>query len=168
MALRCRFEYRLLVETRQQVSMTLWCTPPAAHPSWAVHSSPPSLPQVMFDFIGKAMVLQPADSHTFAAREGDHPLLPPGPGLYVVREPTPFNTVAATLRRDAGYVRQAVHQAICNLASPPLPGPPSVLVPLAPAKLSARATAKAAKAQQPCRAVHSARCVLLSCAVLCT
>lgn len=112
---------------------------------------------VMFDFIGKAMVLQPADSHTFAAREGDHPLLPPGPGLYVVREPTPFNTVAATLRRDAGYVRQAVHQAICNLASPPLPGPPSVLVPLAPAKLSARATAKAAKAQQPCRAVHSAR-----------
>ena len=48
----------------------------------------------MFDFIGKVMVLQPPSDASFVAGEGYHPLLPAGPGLYVLREPSAFNTVA--------------------------------------------------------------------------
>ena len=44
----------------------------------------------MYTFIGRLVVLQPDASHAFVRgkkeREG-HPLLPPGPGLYTLREP---------------------------------------------------------------------------------
>lgn len=55
----------------------------------------PSLPQVMFDFVGKVMVLQPQADASFVARsERPHPMLPAQPGLFVLREPTPMSTVA--------------------------------------------------------------------------
>lgn len=56
-------------------------------------SSPPL--QVMFDFVGKVLVLQPEEGASFVARgERPHPMLPPQPGLFVLREPTPMSTVA--------------------------------------------------------------------------
>lgn len=71
---------------------------------------------VMFNFIGKMMVLQPSADASFVYGEGNHPLLPPVPGLYVVREPVPaLNSVTATLKQDASFVQQAVAQAISNL-----------------------------------------------------
>lgn len=49
----------------------------------------------MFDFVGKVLVLQPEEGASFVARgERPHPMLPPQPGLFVLREPTPMSTVA--------------------------------------------------------------------------
>jgi hypothetical protein len=62
-------------------------TPPTPPP----HPPPP---QLMFDFIGQVWVLQPEEEATYVAGEGYHPLLPPGPGLYLVREPTPLTAAA--------------------------------------------------------------------------
>lgn len=54
--------------------------------------------QVMFDFVGKVLVLQPEADASFVAKgEGLHPMLPPAPGLWVLRDPTPFNTVTGEL-----------------------------------------------------------------------
>ena len=178
----------------------------------------------MFDFIGKMMVLQPPSEASFVAGEGYHPLLPAGPGLYVLREPTAFNTMAGgwagrcradvgwltrlgsrcwlrlamalsawllaglpaqqapcfsiegeltgwladlhalprslpavTLRRDAGFVRQAVQQAISNL---PAAGSGAMAAASTAVVPAPRKGAKAVAA--PSRPVHSAGCVSLA------
>jgi len=46
--------------------------------------------QVMYTFVGRLVVLQPDAAHAFVKGEREaagHPLLPPGPGLYTLREP---------------------------------------------------------------------------------
>lgn len=137
------------------------------------HLPPNPLPsthpkQIMFDFVGKVLVLQPDPASAFVARgERPHPMLPPVAGLYVLREPTPFNTVAATLQRDAGYVREAVQAAISNLPAAaaaattggaaeqaPAPAPPAAL---APAAARSKALVPAGRAPAPAPAVGSAR-----------
>ncbi len=45
--------------------------------------------QVMYYIIGKIIVLQPDAELTFVGGEGYHPMLPAGPGLFTLREPTP-------------------------------------------------------------------------------
>lgn len=45
--------------------------------------------RVMFNFVGKMMVLQPAASAKFVGTEGYHAMLPSQPGMFVVREPAP-------------------------------------------------------------------------------
>lgn len=42
----------------------------------------------LYSFIGTLLILQPAREHAFImGDDADHPLLPPGPGFYYVREP---------------------------------------------------------------------------------
>ena len=48
--------------------------------------------------MGKMMVLQPDSEHTFVRGEADHPMLPPGPGLYTLREPSLMSSVASSMR----------------------------------------------------------------------
>ncbi|KAL4443837.1 hypothetical protein ABPG75_011574 [Micractinium tetrahymenae] len=99
---------------------------------------------VMFDFIGKMMVLQPEAEASFVGGEGHHPLLPPGAGLFLVREPAALSSVAATLKNDASFVQQAVAQAISNL-----PAPAAAAAPASPGALAAKKTeARPAKQQQ--------------------
>jgi hypothetical protein len=43
--------------------------------------------QVMYYFLGKVLVLQPDPQLKFVQEPG-HPMLPEGPGLYTLREPT--------------------------------------------------------------------------------
>jgi hypothetical protein len=50
--------------------------------------------QVMYYFLGKMIVLQPDEEHTFVKGEPGHPMLPPGPGLYTLREPSLLSAVA--------------------------------------------------------------------------
>ncbi|KAK9862875.1 hypothetical protein WJX84_009025 [Apatococcus fuscideae] len=42
---------------------------------------------VMYGAVGTTLILQPDSAHTFV-REPDHPMLPPGPGLYNLRPPS--------------------------------------------------------------------------------
>lgn len=51
--------------------------------------------QVMYYFMGKMLVLQPDQDHTFVKGEPDHPMLPMGPGLYTLREPSLLSSVAS-------------------------------------------------------------------------
>jgi hypothetical protein len=90
----------------------------------------------MFDFIGKMMVLQPPSDASFVAGEGYHPLLPAGPGLYVLREPTAFNTMAGGWDRQAaagglwgagcGYLKRIAMGVSWLLAGLPAQQGPSV------------------------------------------
>ncbi|BDA46183.1 probable phospholipase A1 PLIP3, chloroplastic [Coccomyxa sp. Obi] len=57
--------------------------------------------QVMYYFLGKMLVLQPDQDHTFVKGEPDHPMLPMGPGLYTLREPSLLSTVASGARAKA-------------------------------------------------------------------
>lgn len=41
----------------------------------------------LYYFVGRMIVLQPDRFHTFVANDPDHPLLPPGPGMYYIAEP---------------------------------------------------------------------------------
>lgn len=41
----------------------------------------------MYSAVGTTLILQPDSAHTFV-REPDHPMLPPGPGLYTLRPPS--------------------------------------------------------------------------------
>ena len=56
--------------------------------------------QVMYYFLGKMFVLQPDDEQSFV-REPDHPMLPPGPGLYTIHEPSRLASTAGDMRRAA-------------------------------------------------------------------
>jgi hypothetical protein len=138
---------------------------------------------VMFDFVGKVMVLQPEAGATFVARgERPHPMLPPQPGLFVLREPTPMSTVAATLQQDAGFVRDAVNHAISNLPAAVAAAaagpdgitapPPAVAAALAPAATpkaaskagagSGKGSAKASKPRAPVRSAREAALELMN------
>lgn len=52
----------------------------------------------MYYFLGKMIVLQPAKEQTFVKGEPYHPMLPPGPGLYTLREPSLLSSVASGAR----------------------------------------------------------------------
>ena len=52
------------------------------------HASLHSARGVLYSFVGRLMVLQPDPVLKFAALEGPHPMLPPGPGLYTLRSPS--------------------------------------------------------------------------------
>ncbi len=193
----------------------------------------------MFDFVGKVMVLQPEADASFVARsERPHPMLPPQPGLFVLREPTAMSTVAggagccraccylckqgshwwrqpggvqqvavcllassaavtdclvphaalclvaATLQQDAGFVRDAVNQAISNLpaaVAAAAAGPDGIVTPppaaaaavaLAPASApkaaskagggGSKGAGKAPKARPPVRSAREAALELMN------
>lgn len=70
--------------------------------------------RVMFNFVGKMIVLQPdAESSFVAAGEGYHAMLPQKPGMFVVREPTVAESMASQMQREA----QMVADVITNLPS---------------------------------------------------
>ena len=52
----------------------------------------------MYYFVGRMMVLQPDGEQTFVRGVPYHPMLPPGPGLYTLREPSLPAKVAAGAR----------------------------------------------------------------------
>ena len=56
--------------------------------------------QVMYYFLGKMFVLQPDEEQSFV-REPYHPMLPPGPGLYTIHEPSRLASRAGDMRRAA-------------------------------------------------------------------
>ena len=64
--------------------------------------------RVMFNFVGKMIVVQPANDAKFVGSDGYHPMLPARPGAYVVREPGTFAEVAAQVQRDARVVADAI------------------------------------------------------------
>jgi hypothetical protein len=59
----------------------------------------------MFNFVGQVMVLQPDAELTFVGGEGYHPMLPPGPGLFLVREPSVLRTMQCDVARVAAAVQ---------------------------------------------------------------
>lgn len=59
--------------------------------AFRLHSSLHSARGVLYSFVGRVMVLQPAEDLTFA-EEGPLPMLPPGPGLYTLRHPSLMGT----------------------------------------------------------------------------
>jgi hypothetical protein len=68
--------------------------------------------RVMFNFVGKMIVLQPDVQSSFVASgEGYHAMLPQKPGMFVLREPTVAETVQAQMQREA----QMVADVITNL-----------------------------------------------------
>ena len=42
--------------------------------------------QAMYHQLGRILILQPDEEHNFVCGEADHPMLPPGPNLYALRE----------------------------------------------------------------------------------
>ena len=58
------------------------------------HSSLHSARGVLYSFIGRMMVLQPAADLTFTQGEGPHPMLPEGSGLYTLRHPSLLGAAA--------------------------------------------------------------------------
>lgn len=123
--------------------------------SFREHSCLSSSRTVMFDFIGKMMVLQPEAGASFVGGEGHHPLLPPTAGLFLVREPVALSSAAATLKNDARLVQQAVAQAISNL---PAAAAAAATGAASPATVGAAAPAsKAAQQHQVTRPVSGAR-----------
>jgi len=60
--------------------------------------------QVMYYFLGKMLVMQPDREHTFVKGEADHPMLPAGPGLYTLREPSLLSSVASGARAKAAQL----------------------------------------------------------------
>ena len=63
----------------------------------------------MYYFLGKMFVLQPDDGHSFV-REPDHPMLPSGPGLYTLQEPSKLASGARSVR-SAAAAQLAGHAA---------------------------------------------------------
>ena len=51
--------------------------------------------QVMYYFLGKMFVLQPDENAPFVKGEAYHPMLPPGPGIYTLREPSLLSTLTS-------------------------------------------------------------------------
>lgn len=67
--------------------------------------------RVMFNFVGKMIIVQPVADAKFVGSDGYHSMLPACPGAYVIREPGTLAGVAAQVQRDA----QVVADAITNL-----------------------------------------------------
>ena len=68
--------------------------------------------QVMYYFLGKMFVLQPDDQQSFV-REPDHPMLPPGPGLYTIHEPSRLASTAGDMRRAAASQLAGLCSSLC-------------------------------------------------------
>ena len=66
--------------------------------------------QVMYYFLGRTLVLQPDEEHSFVYGVGDHPMLPRGPNLYTLREPW-------KLQRAASRLGQAVQKLDNHLSN---------------------------------------------------
>lgn len=64
--------------------------------------------RVMFNFVGKMIIVQPVADAKFVGSDGYHAMLPPRPGAYVVREPGALAGVAAQVQRDARVVADAI------------------------------------------------------------
>lgn len=47
----------------------------------------------MFNFVGQVLVLQPDAEHPFVGGEGYHPMLPPSPNLFMIRQPSVLGAV---------------------------------------------------------------------------
>ncbi|KAL4542680.1 hypothetical protein Ndes2526B_g04631 [Nannochloris sp. 'desiccata'] len=82
--------------------------------------------RVMFNFVGKMIVLQPDVQSSFvSAGEGYHSMLPQKPGMFVLREPTVVETMHAQMQRET----EMVSDAITNLpatASSAMDVPPTI------------------------------------------
>ena len=84
--------------------------------------------KLMYNFIGKMLVVQPAQALTFVS-EPDHPMLPEGPGMFSLVEPYLVSTIMARARRDAavkegwaiGKEVPTLQQAILELMDTPHP-----------------------------------------------
>ena len=63
----------------------------------------------MYYFLGKMFVLQPDEEHSFV-REPYHPMLPYGPGLYTLQEPSMLASGARSMR-SAAAAQLAGHAA---------------------------------------------------------
>lgn len=48
----------------------------------------------MYYPIGRTLILQPDELHSFVHGGADHPMLPPGPNLLALREPWSFSEAA--------------------------------------------------------------------------
>jgi hypothetical protein len=85
--------------------------------------------KLMYNFIGKMLVLQPDQSLTFASQEPCHPMLPEGPGIYSLVQPYLVSTIMAKARREAaardgwaiGKEVPTLRQAILELMDTPHP-----------------------------------------------
>lgn len=64
----------------------------------------------MYNFVGQTLVLQPDEEQVFVGGESYHPMLPPGPGLFLVREPSVLHSVRDVARRDVVLMARAVQQ----------------------------------------------------------
>ena len=53
----------------------------------------------MYYFLGRTLVLQPDEAQRFVYGGADHPMLPPGPNLYALREPWALSAAADSLGR---------------------------------------------------------------------
>ena len=53
----------------------------------------------MFHAVGQVLVLQPDEHLTFVGGEGYHPMLPPGPGLYLLRQPSLLQAMKSDVAR---------------------------------------------------------------------
>ncbi len=86
----------------------------------------------LYYFVGRMIVLQPDRAwHAFVANDPDHPMLPPGPGLYYLADPTQdLNLPPASLDRGrngstslfaAPKVPSCAHEAVMELMDFPHP-----------------------------------------------
>ena len=85
----------------------------------------PAAAQVLFNFIGQMLVLQPHEDMTFVAGEPGHPLLPPGPGLFLLRHPAPQDAptaAAAAANAEAAGGAACSSQQTGVAGSPPASG----------------------------------------------
>ena len=71
--------------------------------------------QVMYSFIGKMLVLQPDPEQSFVKGEGGHIMLPPGPGLYTLREPTLLADMASSARAEVARSASALSSTASQL-----------------------------------------------------
>ena len=55
--------------------------------------------QVMYYALGRTFLLQPDESQSFVFGGADHPMLPPGPNLFALREPWNISEAADQLAR---------------------------------------------------------------------
>ena len=55
--------------------------------------------QCMYYFLGRMLVLQPDEAQRFVYGGADHPMLPPGPNLFALREPWNLSAAADKLGR---------------------------------------------------------------------
>jgi hypothetical protein len=61
----------------------------------------------MYNALGRTLVLQPDEAQSFVFGGADHPMLPPGPNLYTMREPWSLSDAADQLKGKLNNVQTA-------------------------------------------------------------